>query len=224
MRTRSPSGIGILAIIFLIGGIAIYLNVPYNPPAPALSTTAQPTEAAVAVSGKEGSLKTVTTPPKLYNGRLSPEAKSIEEFSSNPKREPGEQAVLDIAGERGVSDIAKVERLLTMIPTLSPDAKTLAVENATALIPDKDYLKYRDRLLKLADSADMRLAIMDDSLTRGEDLRLPNLLELMRTSKSEEEKQEIREIFEAHLDKDYGPSPAHWEAPLREWVAEHSDS
>ncbi|HET6408748.1 MAG TPA: hypothetical protein VFG14_12760 [Chthoniobacteraceae bacterium] len=224
MRTRSLFGVGITAIIALIAGTVIYLNSPQSSPAPELSTATESMKPAVSASGTEGSLKTVTTPPRLHNGRLSPEAKSTEEFSSNPKREPGEQAVLEIAAERGVSDTNKVERLLAMVPTLSPDAKTLAVEHAAALIPDKDYLKYRDRLLKVADSAEMRIAIMDDSLTRGEELRLPNLLELMRSSKSDEEKQEIREIFEAYLDKDYGPNPAHWEAPLREWVAQHSDS
>jgi hypothetical protein len=98
------------------------------------------------------------------------------------------------------------------------------MENATSLIPDSDYLKHRSNLLKLATTPEMRVAVMDDSLTRGEELRLPNLLELMRTSTSEEEKQEIREIFEAYLDKDYGPNPAHWESPLRQWIAENTDS
>jgi hypothetical protein len=46
----------------------------------------------------------------------------------------------------------------------------------------------------------------------------------MRSSKSDEEKQEIREIFEAYLDHDYGPNPVSWEAPLRQWVAENTDS
>jgi hypothetical protein len=70
----------------------------------------------------------------------------------------------------------------------------------------------------------MRVAVMDDSLTRGEELRLPNLLEMMRNSTSDEEKQEIREILEAYLDQDYGPQPGAWEAPLRKWVAENTDN
>jgi hypothetical protein len=47
---------------------------------------------------------------------------------------------------------------------------------------------------------------------------------MMRTSTSEEEKKEIRDIFEAYLDKDYGPEPRAWERPLQSWVAENSDS
>jgi len=114
-----------------------------------------------------------------------------------------------------------VQQLLALLPSLPPDAQTLAMENATALIPDTDYLNYRNHLIQLAKTPDLREAVMNDSLTRGEELRLPNLLELMRTSQSEDEKLEIRGILEAYLDKDYGPQPAQWEAPLRQWIAEN---
>jgi hypothetical protein len=163
------------------------------------------------------------TPPKTFIGRLSPEAASLEEFSSNPKRDPEEERILDLAGDKRLTDQAKVQQLLAMIPRLPPNAQTLAMENATALIPDAEYLNYRGHLLQVAKTPEMREAMLNDSLTRGEELRLPNLLEMMRTSTSHEEKQDIREIFEAYLDKDYGLNPAHWEAPLRKWVAENSD-
>jgi hypothetical protein len=208
----------VLAI--LIAGSIYYLSTPVPPTVPPAASTKEPSRAG---ESKEGSMETVMTPPKTFNGRRSPAAASMDEFSSNPKRDPSEQLVLDIAGERGVRDEVKVQRLLGMIPTLPPDAQTLAMENATALIPDAEYLNHRSRLLQLAKTPDLREAMMDDSLTRGEELRLPNLLEMMRTSTSEEEKQEIREIFEAYLDQDYGPYPAQWEAPVRKWVAENSD-
>lgn len=219
MRKRILVFAPFIALLLLIVGVLFYLQSPAETPA-----LAQNTQATPAVAGKEGSLRTVTTPPKLFNGKLSPEASSNEDFSSNPKRDPEEQQVLEIAAKRGVPDEAKVEQLLAMIPSLPPDAQTLAMENATSLIPDKDYPSYRDRLLELAATPDLRVAVMDDSLTRGEELRLPNLLEIMRTSQSEEEKKEIREIFEAYLDKDYGSDPKAWEAPLKSWVAENSDS
>lgn len=215
-------GGSLLALVALIAGVIYYLGIPapvQETKAVAVSTQAPP---AGTHAGNEGALVTVTTPPKLFNGRLSPEATSMEEFSSNPKRDPEEQRVLDIAGERGVTDQVKVQRLLALIPSLPPDAQTLAMENATALIPDRDYAGYRAHLLQLAKSPEMRETVMNDSLTRGEELRLPNLLELMRSSTSDEEKQEIREIFEAYLDQDYGPNPGAWEVPLRNWVAENS--
>jgi hypothetical protein len=164
-------------------------------------------------------METVMTPPKTFQGRLSPEAESIEEFSSNPKRDPEEQQILDLAVDNKVPDREKVTRMLAMIPKAEPHVQVLAMENATALIPDEEYLNYRGHLLQIAKTPEMRETVMNDSLTRGEEIRLPNLLEMMRTSTSEDEKRDIREIFEAYLDKDYGPNPAQWEAPLRQWVA-----
>lgn len=222
MRTRFLVIAAITALVVLITGAGYYLTIPIKPSAATAVVDVAPTKTVGSVAGKEGTIATVTTPPKLFNGRLSPEATSMEEFSSNPKRDPAEQQILDIVGERGVPDQAKIQRLLTMIPTLPPDAQTLAMENATALIPDTDYATYRGQLFQLAKTPEMREAVMDDSLTRGEELRLPNLLEMMRTATNEGERQEIREILEAYLDKDYGPSPSAWEVPLKNWVAENS--
>ncbi len=225
MRTRIFVSVLGLSVIGLVAGVIYYLNIP-APSAPSPELTMAPAAASQSVeivASREGTMETVTTPPKTFTGRLSPEASSMEEFSTNPKRDPAEQNVLDLAADRKLSDQAKVQQLLAMIPNLPPDAQTLAMENATSLIPDTNYLNYRAHLLQLAKTAEMREAIMNDSLTRGEELRLPNLLEMMRTATNEAEKKEIREIFEAYLDKDYGPHPAQWEIPLRKWVAENSD-
>lgn len=222
MKKRLPFSAFVVVSVALISGVLYYLSIPVTT-ATHVPVVSVPGKPAATHAGTEGSMVTVMTPPKTFNGRLSPEATSIEEFSSNPKRDPEEQKVLDLVAERALTDQVKVQRLLAMIPTLPPDAQTVAMENATALIPDAEYMSYRPQLLQLAKSPEMREAVMDDSLTRGEELRLPNLLELMRTSTSEDEKQEIREVFEAYLDKDYGPHPAQWEIPVRNWVAENTD-
>jgi len=221
MKSRIRVGAVLAGLASLIVGLLYYLSYPLSP---SHQVGAELPKTDRTPASKEGTVKAVTTPPRTFKGRQDTDAVAMGEFSSNPKRDPAEQLVLDIAIERGVSEEAKVKRLLALIPTLSPDAQTLAMENATALIPDADYLKYRGHLLQLATTPEMREAVMDDSLTRGEELRLPNLLELMRTSTNENEKQEIREIFEAYLDKDYGPNPAQWEIPVRQWVAENTDS
>lgn len=210
-----------LAFACFITGITYYLSIPVHSITPPVPGAEKP---AASIASHEGMMEVVMTPPKTFNGRLSPEATSMEAFSSNPKRDPEEQHILDLAIDKNVPDRNKVAQLLAMIPKLPPDAQTLAMENATALIPDSEYLNYRGHLLQLAQSVEMRESVMNDSLTRGEEIRLPNLLEMMRTSTNEQEKREIREIFEAYLDKDYGPNPAHWEAPLRQWVAAHSDN
>lgn len=223
MTKRVPVSALFVGLAVIIAVTIYYLGAPVPESAPVAAEPAKPAPAEAKL-GTEGEMKTVSKPPRIAAGRFAPEAKSMEEFSSNPKRDPSETLVIKTFAERGVSDEEKVKRLLGLIPTLPPDAQVLAMENATSLIPDEDYLKHRGNLLQLATTPEMRVAVMDDSLTRGEELRLPNLLELMRTSNSEEEKQEIREIFEAYLDKDYGPNPAQWEAPLRQWIAENTDS
>jgi hypothetical protein len=220
MNSRVRLG-ALVALVLLTGGSIVYLSLP----TPGREANApDQSKGAEDFAAKQGKIEAVMTPPKTFKGREGKGEFSPENYSSNPPRDPSEKLVLKIAGERGVPDEEKVKRLLAMIPTLPPDAQTVAMENAAALIPDTDYLNYRSQLLQLAKTPDMREVVMDDSLTRGEELRLPNLLELMRTSTNEEEKLEIREIFEAYLDKDYGPNPAHWEAPLRQWVAENSES
>lgn len=224
MTKRIPISAVLAGLLVLIAVTIYYLGSSAGTPEGIPVAAQAPATPAPVGNGKDGQLKTVNTPPVLKAGRFASEAKSMEEFSSNPKRDPSEKMVIQIFADREASDEEKVKRLLGLIPTLPPDAQVLAMENATSLIPDTDYLKHRDHLMQLATTPEMRVAVMDDSLTRGEELRLPNLLELMRTSKSEEEKLEIREIFEAYLDKDYGPNPANWEAPLRQWVAENTDS
>ena len=120
-------------VFLLIVGAIIYLQTP-------LKNTAgvEVAEVTSSVTGKEGSLKTVTTPPKLFNGKLSPEASSMEAFSSNPKRDPEEQQVLDIAAERGVPDHAKVERLLAMLPT--ERARTIQEESISYTVPGDEWM------------------------------------------------------------------------------------
>ena len=226
MTKRVPISAFLIALVGIISGTIYYLGKPAAP-AESTGTLVEAQVSAQATSlprSAEGELKTVTKAPRIAKGRLEPEASSMEEFSSNPKRSPEEKLVIKISADRDLSDEEKVKQLLGLIPTLPPDAQTLAMENATSLIPDGEYLKHREHLLRLANTPEMRVAVMDDSLTRGEEIRLPNLLELMRSSKSDEEKQEIREIFEAYLDHDYGPNPVSWEAPLRQWVAENTDS
>jgi len=222
MKTRLICTTLVIAVLALIGGVILYLRapLPVSTAAPELVAT-KVAESPQQHGAEMGTMETVTTPPRPFNGHFSPGTTNMEDFSSNPKRDPEEQRVLDIAAQTGVTDQAKVQQLLALLPSLPPDAQTLAMENATALIPDTDYLNYRNHLIQLAKTPDLREAVMNDSLTRGEELRLPNLLELMRTSQSENEKMEIRGILEAYLDKDYGPQPAQWEAPLRQWIAEN---
>lgn len=168
-------------------------------------------------AARDGVVITAARPPSATTLGM-PEDATSDPFSSNPRRSATESYVLNIV-RADVPDAQKVEDLLRIAPELPGDAQRLAVEEAVELIPDTTYLHYRERLFQLAYSEELRAAIIDDALTRGEEVRLPTLVEMMRLSISESERTEIREVLEAYLDADYGPDPKHWEAPVRRWVA-----
>ncbi len=63
---------------------------------------------------------------------------------------------------------------------------------------------------------------MDDALMRGEEYRLPTLVDMLGSTLSDKENTEIREILEAYLDKDYGPNPSDWKGPVDAWVKENT--
>ena len=139
-------------------------------------------------------------------------------FSSNPPREPGEERVLAIVrAQKAKSE--KVRDLIILLPDLTSEEQVFGVEYATKFMSDAEYLNYRGLLLKLADSDAFREAMMIDVLTRGEHVRLPTLVEMLRLPDSETH-LEIREILTAYLDKDYGPDASEWEAPLGQWLAQ----
>lgn len=206
-------------LAILIIGVASYLHFSALPTP--VETGAEPL-AAGKPAATEGEIELVSQPPSGFRSQLSPDAPP-DSFSSNPPRDPEEQAILDLAIERAVPDEVKVERMLAMFPNISDDAKVLAMENATALIPDSQYKSYRPRLHQLAQTPELRESVMLDALTRGEEVRLPGILELLRTATRDEERAELREILEAYLDHDFGPSPAAWEGPLNKWLADNAD-
>ena len=62
MRKRILVFAPFIALLLLIVGVVFYLQIPVKTPA-----VVQTTQATPPVTGKEGSLKTVTTPPAQEN-------------------------------------------------------------------------------------------------------------------------------------------------------------
>jgi hypothetical protein len=145
-----------------------------------------------------------------------------ETFNSNPPREGWEDEILNLARGPG-DDIGKAERLLSMVPRLNEEGRVLAVENAVALIPDKDYTKYRGRLLALAHTDEMREVLMTDVLSRDDDVRFMTLVELLRQPPNKGQ-EDVKEVLIAYLDKDYGTDTNAWEKAVRKFVAESKEN
>ena len=204
-----------LAAAILVFVIAFFLGGREEAPTPVVETKKTP--------AAEGQVKAVYTPPAdpkklVFEVR---DAASAQDFSSNPPRSSEENAVIAIVAKT-IPDKQKADELLAMAVTVQDeDAKELAIEHASKNISDEEYLNYRDRLFQLAQNPEIRELVLDDALTRGEEYRLPTLVDMLGSTLSEKEKIEIREILEAYLDKDYGPSPSAWKGPVDAWVKEN---
>ena len=186
---------------------------------------AAPVPVAKAESpAKIGEMKPAYTPPpdpKKLVFQVE-DATSPQDFSSNPPRTSEENAVIAVVSKIA-PDKQKADELLAMAVTVKDeDAKELAIEHAAKFIPDDDYLAYRDRLFQLAQNPEIRELVMDDALMRGEEYRLPTLVDMLGSTLSDKENTEIREILEAYLDKDYGPNPSDWKGPVDAWVKENT--
>lgn len=118
----------------------------------------------------------------------------------------------------------KIEALLAAAPGFSLDDRLAALEVAMELIPDEDHPKYRLRLLRSAGTPELRDLIAHDALSRGEEIGLPVLLDILRLAPSEEESRDIRDLLEAYLDHDYGADADDWEQPVKRWLAENKEN
>ena len=144
------------------------------------------------------------------------------DYTTAPSPGTIEGRLVMVFADRQLPDAEKVERFLAMVPSLPEEGKRMALDYATQLITDQDYLRQRPRLLRMAATDDLREVVMLDMLTRDDGIKMPSLVELMKTS-SESTRSEAREILVAFLEKDYGDDPNQWDAPVRQWVAENQD-
>lgn len=144
------------------------------------------------------------------------------DYSSNPPMEDWEKTILKLAGDLDVTDSAKVQQLLAMMPRLPHEGKILALEHATRIIPDSDYVRLRPILLSHAATPELRETVLHDVLTRADSVRMPSLVELLRHP-SYAEKTQVAEILSAYLDQDYGVDATKWEVAVKQWVVANPD-
>jgi hypothetical protein len=116
----------------------------------------------------------------------------------------------------------KIEALLAAAPAFSLDDRLATLQVAMELIPDEDHPKYRLRLLRSAGTPELRDLIAHDALSRGEEIGLPVLLDILRLADGDDERRDIRDLLEAYLAHDYGANADAWEQPVKSWLAEHA--
>lgn len=166
-----------------------------------------------SVVRKDTSTKPVDAPEKI----------NPLDYSTAPKPGTVERKLVDIFSDRQLPDSEKVERLLGLFLSLPEHGKSIALDYATQLIPDADYVRQRPRLLRLANTDALREVVMLDMLTRDDGIKMTSLVELLSVP-SATTRGEAREILEAFLEQDYGDDPRKWDAPIRQWLAENADA
>lgn len=147
-----------------------------------------------------------------------------EKYYQGPKQ-PWAKEIIGIAMRLDLSDEAKVKQLLGKIGSLPPDGKVLAMEEATKLIPDEQYNQYRPTLFGLVSSNELRETVLLDVLTRGEPVRMPTLVEMLKQPPNPEHPghDDIREILVAYLDTDYGTDLNGWDSAVKKFLADNPD-
>jgi hypothetical protein len=159
------------------------------------------------------------TPEKKGN---TPPSFDPAEFTTAPKPHTEEGKLVKLFTDRKMPDAEKVERLLALVSELSGKGKMIAMDYATQLIADEDYVRQRPRLLRLANNDELREVVMLDMLTRDDGIKMPSLVELLSVP-SETTRSEAREILAAFLEQDYGDDPRKWHEPLMKWLAENEE-
>src|SRR5688572_1306815 len=116
------------------------------------------------------------------------------DYTTAPKPGTIEGQLVKVFTDRQLPEAEKVERFLALFPSLPDEGKKMALDYATQLITDQDYLRQRPRLLRMAATDELREVVMLDMLTRDDAIKMPSLVELMKTS-SETTRIEAREIL-----------------------------
>jgi hypothetical protein len=214
---RRTLSITSLAAAALTAAITIYLSASSDSDVDAAAVRS----AADAAQGDRQSIvrKDNSAPERKGN---TPQKIDPLDYTTAPKPGTMEAKLVGTFADRQLSDEEKVERLLGMIPQLLENRKSTAMDYATQLIKDEDYVRLRPRLLRLADTDELREVVMLDMLTRDDGIKMLSLVELLKTP-SKTTKADAREILEAFLEKDYGDDPNKWDAPVRQWIAENQD-
>ena len=208
-----------VATIALIVATICYLGLQGDSEQAAGSSAGATHGVAPSTSAQSSIVRKDDTPEKKGN---TPPSFDPAEYTTAPKPHTEEGKLVKIFSDRKMADTEKVERLLAMLSGLSGNGKKIAMDYATQLITDEDYLRQRPRLLRLANSDELREVVMLDVLTRDDGIKMPSLVELL-SAPSETTRSEAREILALFLEQDYGDDPRKWHEPLMKWLAENED-
>jgi hypothetical protein len=227
-------GVILLSALIAIAGLCAWNYFTEESVAPAAASP----EAGETMEDEADSSLRATAPARSH----SPETGTGEKPASRPAR-GGEEAapsapqsaphvefeVENLAWENrldevmrasAVSESAKAQKILEMLPTLPAEALQRGTEIAIRLLRDRDYSAARDRLLDPQTHGMVASALFADLLERRDEIALPALLAIARIP-SHPYAAAARDNLELLLGKRIDPQSGAVEMEIRHALAAH---
>ena len=114
----------------------------------------------------------------------------------------------------------KSAKLFALIPQLNGEAQVEVAGHLANLVSDKDYADTGRLLTNATMSTEVLKVLFQDVMNRGNELKLPLLLDIARTPNHPIQEQ-AKGILEVYLQEDHGTDWAAWQATLQKWLKEN---
>jgi hypothetical protein len=207
---------GGLALIFLMSGKERAKGPEADSQPPAVEPPPPP---AAAVSNPPSffTRRAANPPPQAgTNGEMTGMSATSGELSTN-----WEEKVDQILSTEGnTSDKAK--QMLEMFPRLPEAGQVEVAKHLCNLVPNEDYAALAKFVVDPQLPAEALDTLVADVLNRPNSLKLPTLLEIIRTP-GHPKAGDAKEILGFFIEGDYGDDWAQWQEKLDAWLKENPD-
>lgn len=211
-------GLGVVTVAVIIGRKLVRpgSEVP-GPPAPPESAELNPPPPA-----ETDPPSAVHPPPRppvspiRVHGNPTAAARTSENLITN-----WEETVDQILVVEGEPD-AKAKQMLELFPRLPADGQVEVARHLANLVSDEDYELLRQFLTDPQLPEEVLETLLADVLNRPNNLKLPALLEVARTT-GHPKAGNAKEVLGFFLEVDYGDDWFKWEEKVQEWLKENPE-
>jgi hypothetical protein len=183
-------------------------------------------------ASRQGDVQPINVPPVTNSPNLLPPAPAMDAMAAAPTTNITASVTIDPSGAEGDSDWeqkledillagdddnAKADHILALIPTAPPDAQVELTQHLVNMVQDDHYNDAAQLLTNSATPAAVSTVLMNDLLNRGNELKLPMLLDVARDD-SHPLKDQAREMLELLIQQDNGTNWDQWSTSIDTWL------
>jgi hypothetical protein len=121
-----------------------------------------------------------------------------------------------------LNDTQKAQQLLALFPKMKAEDQEEAIQHISNLTTDEAYAPLAKIFTNPAQPESVLDALMSDVLNRGDELKLPLLLEVARKP-NHAMASDARDVLEIYLEHDYGTDWAAWDNAVKQWLKENGE-